>query len=114
MKRYSFAESITEFQDLPEEDKKPAFQYAYGKTFRHWQTYVWLILPCILGGLLGATVRGNTAQSLIVGFTVVLAMTLSGYMTKPIFRKHLLDYIQIQKDRSNQTIESIISQRTLK
>lgn len=108
MKRYSFAESISEFQDLAEEDKKEAFRYAYGKRFHHWQTYVWFIIPFILGILMVEIAKSNTVPSLIVGFTVVLAMTFSDYMTKPIFRKHLLDYIQIQKESSNQNFEALV------
>ena len=114
MKRYSFAESIPEFKELPNEDKKAAFQYAYTKKFRHWQPYVWLIIPAIVGTWLSTIVGNNTVQSLIVALTVALALTLSDYMTKPIFKKHLLDYIQIKKDSSNQTFESIISGRTWK
>ncbi|BDS05264.1 hypothetical protein NT6N_03040 [Oceaniferula spumae] len=114
MKRYSFAESIPEFQDLADEDKKAAFKYAYLKKFRHWQPYVWLIIPVIVGTWLSTIVGSNAVQSLIVGITVVSAMTLSDYMTKPIFKKYLLNYIQIKKDKSNQTFESIISRKTSK
>ena len=109
MKRYSFANSIPEFQELIDEDKEMAFQYAYSKTFRHWQRYVWLIVPSIVGLLLAEVFESNIVQCFIIVLTVVLAMTLSDQMTKPIFKRYLLHYIQIKKESSEQTFESRFS-----
>ena len=51
MNIYWTQKSVPELSDLTKPERKKAWRYAYGKCFRHWQTYAGLTICGGCGGL---------------------------------------------------------------
>ena len=108
MKKYSIAEPISEFRELSDDDKKSAFQYAYIKKFKYLRTYLWFIPPLALSVISSELLDNQVFQCIVTGFAFWFGMMLMDYMTMPIFKKHLLEYIHIMKSSQSRGFEEII------
>jgi len=66
MKIYWNYNSIPEVKDLSKEDRKKAWAYAYKKCFRHWQTYLGLIICGFCAGF-GSFISGGSVFGAGIG-----------------------------------------------
>ena len=87
--------SISELQVLSKDDRKSAFQYAYFKRLRNWQFYAAYIIVASIGLLIIQLISDRTISSIAVGLTVAVAMVITDYSTKSIFRKYVIEYVQM-------------------
>ena len=94
-------QSLPELQELEKEDQKLAFRYAYGKRFRHWQTYTWYALAIITGATISHLIENSLLSSITLGLSIVIAMIFVDEVTKPTFKKYVLEYIQILNESKN-------------